>query len=486
MNWKLIIRVQGFLLVVLAGTMTFSLGYALHFGDGDASAISTSIMITLITGLIGIFGFKSDKRIRAKEGFATVSLGWVLAALFGALPFYFDGAFGPYINCVFEAMSGFSTTGSTILTEIESVPRGLLFWRATTHWLGGMGIVLLTIAVLPMLGISPGQLYNAEVPGPTKDRVSPKIKDTAKILWLIYFGLTAVQTVLLMFGGLDLYTALCHSFATLATGGFSTLNASVAGFNSIYVEVIIIVFMYLAGINFALHFYLIKGNFKKFFKNSELRFYTGVIAVTSIIISLNIYFSSGIERYTANYGRALLDSVFQVVSIVTTTGFGTADFNIWPPFSALLLVSLMFFGGCAGSTGGGMKQIRILILFKHLYIEVKKLAHPRAFFAVKVGDEHVENTVVRNVLGFSVLFVFIFAGTTLFLAFMGYDIVTSFTAAISCLGNIGPGLARVGSVENFNFFDPYSKAVLIFCMLLGRLEIYSVLILIYSLVFRKR
>ena len=486
MNWKLIIKVQGFLLVVLAGMMSFSLMYSLYFGDGDGKAISASILITLVVGLISIFCFKTDKRIKAKEGFATVSLGWILASLFGGLPFYIHGSFGSYVNCVFEAMSGFTTTGSTILSNIEAIPRGLLFWRATTHWLGGMGIVLLTIAVLPMLGISPGQLYNAEVPGPTKDRISPKIKDTAKILWLIYFGLTVIETLLLMLGGMDLYTALCHSFATLATGGFSTLNASVAGFNSVYVEIIIIIFMYLAGINFALHFYLIKGKLKNFFKNSELRFYTAVITITSIAISLNIYFSSGLEQYAGNYGRALLDSVFQVVSIVTTTGFATADFNLWPSFSALLLVILMFFGGSAGSTGGGMKQIRILILFKHLYNEIKKLAHPRAFFAVKVGDDHVENSVVRNVLGFSILFAFLFAATTLFLAFMGYDIITSFTAAIACLGNIGPGLARVGAVENFGFFDPYSKTVLIFCMLLGRLEIYSVLILIYSLVFRKR
>jgi len=486
MNWKLIIKVQGFLLVVLAGMMSFSLMYSLYFVDGDAEAISISMLITLLAGLISIFCFKTDKRIKAKEGFATVSLGWILASIFGALPFYLHGSFGSYINCVFEAMSGFTTTGSTILSDIEAIPRGLLFWRATTHWLGGMGIVLLTIAVLPMLGISPGQLYNAEVPGPTKDRISPKIKDTAKILWLIYFGLTAIETLLLMLGGMDLYTALCHSFATLATGGFSTLNTSVAGFNSVYVEIVIILFMYLAGINFALHFYLIKGKFKDFFKNSELIFYTSVIIITSIVISLNIYFSSGLGQYEGNYGRALLDSVFQVVSIVTTTGFATADFNLWPSFSALLLVTLMFFGGSAGSTGGGMKQIRILILFKHLYTEVKKLAHPRGFFAVKVGDDYVENSVVRNVLGFSILFAFFFGATTLFLAFMGYDIITSFTAAIACLGNIGPGLARVGAVENFGFFDPYSKVVLIFCMLLGRLEIYSVLILIYSLIFRKR
>ena len=486
MNWNLIIKVQGYLLVILGIMMIFPLGVSVYYGGGDLDALILSIAITLITGLALIFLFKSNKKFKAKEGFASVSLGWILAALFGGLPYFFHGSFGPYINCVFEAMSGFTTTGSTILSDIESIPKGLLFWRSLTHWLGGMGIVLFTIAILPMFGIAPGQLYNAEVPGPTKDRLSPKIKDTAKILWLIYIGLTAIQTIFLMFGGMDLYTALNHSFATVATGGFSTLNNSIAGFHSVYIEIVITIFMFLAGINFALHFYLIKGRIKDFLKDSELRFYTAIVTMATILISLNLYFSSGILKYTTNYGRSLLDSAFQVVSIVTTTGFMSSDFNIWPSFSGLLLVTLMFFGGCAGSTGGGMKQIRILILFKHLSNEIKKLAHPRAFFSLKVGDEHVENYIVRNVLGFSILFVFIFAGTTLFLAGMGYDIITSFTAAISSLGNIGPGLARVGSIENFGFFDPYSKGVLIFCMLLGRLEIYSVLILIYSIIFRKR
>ncbi len=486
MNWSLIIKVQGYLLLILGIMMFFPLMISFYYNGDDLNAIIFSIIITLATGLIFIFIFKSNKKFKSKEGFASVSLGWILAAFFGGLPYFFHGSFGPYINCVFEAMSGFTTTGSTILTDIESIPRGLLFWRSLTHWLGGMGIVLFTIAILPMFGIAPGQLYNAEVPGPTKDRLSPKIKDTAKILWLIYIGLTIIETIFLMFGGMDLYTAINHSFATVATGGFSTLNNSVSGFNSVYIDIVITIFMFLAGVNFALYFYLIKGRFRDFFKDSELRFYTAVVTITTILISLNIYFSSGIEKYTSNYGRALLDSAFQVVSITTTTGFMTADFNLWPPFSALLLVTLMFFGGCAGSTGGGMKQIRILILFKHLYNEIKKLAHPRAFFALRIGEEHVENNVVRNVLGFSILFMVIFTGSTLFLAGMGYDIITSFTAAISCLGNIGPGLARVGAIENFGFFDPYSKGVLIFCMLLGRLEIYSVLILIYSIIFRKR
>ena len=486
MNWSLIIKIQGYLLLILGIMMFFPLMVSGYYGGDDFNSILISIVIILSVGAFFVIFFKSDKKFKAREGFASVSLGWIFAALFGALPYYLHGSFGPYVNCVFEAMSGFTTTGSTILSEIESIPKGLLFWRSLTHWLGGMGIVLFTIAVLPMFGIASGELYNAEVPGPTKDRLSPKIKDTAKILWVIYIGLTIVETIFLLFGGMDLYTAVNHSFATVATGGFSTLNDSIAGFHSVYIEIVITIFMFLAGVNFALHFYLLKGKFRDFFNDSELKFYTGVVTIATLLISLNIYFSSGIDKYTTNYGRALLDAAFQVVSIVTTTGFMSADFNVWPSFAGLLLVTLMFFGGCAGSTGGGMKQIRVLILFKHLSNEIKKLAHPRGFFSIKIGKEHVENHVVRNVLGFSVLFVFIFAGTTLFLAGMGYDIITSFTAAISSLGNIGPGLARVGSIENFGFFDPYSKSVLIFAMLLGRLEIYSVLILIYSVISRKR
>ena len=485
MNWKIILRVQGFLLTVLSIMLLFPFGFAFYFGGDDINAIAASIQITLAFGLLLMFLFKSNSKISSKDGFVTVTLGWIMISIFGALPFYFHGSFGPYINCVFEAMSGFTTTGATILTDIESIPKGLLFWRSQTHWLGGMGIVLLTIAVLPILGITSGQLFNAEVPGPTKDRISPKIKDTAKILWMIYTGLTLLQTVLLMLGGMDLYTALTHSFATLATGGFSTLNDSIAGFNNLYFEIIIIIFMYLAGVNFSLHFFLISGNIYNFFKDRELRFYTGVLITSTLLITANIYFSD-LQTYAGNFGRSLRDAAFQVVSITTTTGYATADFNLWPPFAGILLIILMFFGGSAGSTGGGMKQIRVLILFKQIYIEIRKLAHPRAIFALKVGDENISDNVVRNVIAFFILFIMFFAGITLFLTFRGYDIVTSFSASIAALGNIGPGLARVGAVENYNFFDPYSKLILIFAMLLGRLEIYSVLILFYALLIRKK
>ncbi|MCG8571890.1 MAG: TrkH family potassium uptake protein [Spirochaetes bacterium] len=496
MNLKTILKIQGFLLIILAGMMIFPLIFSFYYQSDDWSCLLISIGITLFAGLLLSISFKAESNIRTREGFIIVSLGWIFASLFGALPFFLYGSFGNYINCVFEAMSGFTTTGATILTNIEGQPKGLLFWRSMTHWLGGMGIILLTIAVLPIFGLTSGQLFNAEVPGPTKDRISPKIKDTAKILWMIYGGMTIIETALLMLGGMTLYDALCHTFGTLATGGFSTLNASVAGFNNLYIEIVIIFFMYLAGINFALHFQLINGNLKSFLTNREWIFYTSVLVVSILAIAFNVYFAEytpeqlkldkNLVDYSENFGAALRVAAFQVVSITTTTGFCTANFDLWPSFSKILLILLMFLGGSSGSTGGGMKQIRIIIILKKVANEIKQLAHPKAVLAVKVGKEHIPDFVIKNVLAFFVLFVGFFAIITLFLCFMGYDIITSFSASIATLGNIGPGLAQVGAIENYAFFDPLSKIVLTFAMLLGRLEIYSILILIYALLLRRK
>lgn len=517
MNWRTIFKMQGLLLVVLACMMLLPLGFSLYYRSGDYLSLLLSFVITISCGLSLALLIKPKGEMRARDGFFSVTLGWIFATCFGALPFFFQGSFGQislpvyqwhlipdisfikilvyYINCCFEAMSGFTTTGATILTEIESLPKGMLFWRSLTHWLGGMGIILLTIAVLPILGLTSGQLFNAEVPGPVKDRISPKIKDTAKILWQIYLGMTIAQTVLLMLGGMSLFDALCHTFGTLATGGFSTLNASVAGYNNLYFELVIVFFMYLAGINFSIHFQLLRGNPGGFFKDKEWRFYTIILLVSTLAIACNIFFTNydpaflaanpEVAIYKSSFGRALRDALFQVVSITTTTGFCTANFDLWPSFSRILLITLMFFGGCAGSTGGGMKQTRILIVFKEVFNEIRKLAHPKAVYAVKIGNDHIQDFVIRNVAAFCVLFVMFFAAITLFLSLMGYDIITAFSASIATLGNIGPGLARVGAIENYAFFDPFSKVVLIFSMLLGRLEIYSVLILFYSLFSRK-
>ena len=487
MKWKIVFKIQGYLLIILAAAMSISAIYSMANGLNDFKAILYGSIITCSIGLLLVFLLRTDQEVRAREGFVVVTLGWIFAALFGALPFYLHGSFGGYINCVFETMSGFTTTGATILTNIEIIPKGLLLWRSMTHWLGGMGIILLTIAILPILGISYGKLFNAEVPGPTKDRLSPKIKSTAKILWLIYLGMTFLETVLLMFGGMDLYNALCHTFGTLATGGFSTQNASVGMYNSVFIETVIIFFMYLAGINFALHFHLIKGNIKKFFANREWQVFTVVLLTAVGFIALNLYLSpnQALAKYK-DFPEALRASFFQVFSITTTTGFTTENFNLWPAFSKFLLVILMFLGGCAGSTGGGLKQIRIIIIIKAAFAEIKKLVHPKGFFSVKVSGEAIHSKVIKNVAGFFIFFLLFFALITLFLTFQGYDIVTSFSASIATLGNIGPGLARVGAVENYAFFDPLSKIVLTFSMLLGRLEVYSVLILFYAVAYRNK
>ena len=477
MNWKAVLKIQGILLLILSASMIFPLLFSFYYGSDDKTALTLSILTTFTTGALFTVFFNSKRALRPREGFVIVSLGWIFAALFGALPFFFYGTFGNnFTDCFFETMSGFTTTGATVLTDIESLPKGLLFWRSLTHWLGGMGIIMLTIAILPILGLSSSQLYRAEVPGPTKDKISPRIKDTAKILWYIYFGLTILQTALLMIGDMSFYDALCHTFGTLATGGFSTLNSSVAGYNSVYIELIIMIFMYLAGINFSLHFFLIKGRIRDFFTNREWMFYTLILTLAILIITINIYEKN---IYPA-FSTCLRYASFQVVSITTTTGFVTADFEVWPYFSKIILIILMFFGGCSGSTGGGMKQIRIMVVLKFAVNELKKLTYPRGYFSLKIGSDLFSEYVIKNILGFFVLFISFFALATILLTFQGYDIVTSFSASIATLGNIGPGLAKVGAIENYAFFDNFSKLILCFNMLLGRLEIYSVLILIYA------
>ncbi|MDZ7797052.1 MAG: potassium transporter TrkG [Candidatus Marinimicrobia bacterium] len=441
MNWKGILKIQGILLIILSAAMALPLAFSLHYTSGDTADILYSMGISLITGLFLTLVFKTDKPLRPREGFVVVSLGWIFAAVFGALPFFFHGLFGGnFVDCVFEAMSGFTTTGATVLTDIESVPEGLLFWRSLTHWLGGMGIILLAIIILPVLGLTSTQLFRAEIPGPTKEKISPKIKNTAMILWLIYLGLSVLETLLLMAGGLNLFNALCHTFGTMATGGFSTLNLSVGGFNSLYIEMVILVFMFLAGTNFILHFYMIRGRFHEFIRNREWRFYAGVVGISILIVSLGLYFSEA----GYNFWTSLRYGAFQVVSLSTTTGFVTANFELWPAFLKILLVLLMFAGGCAGSTGGGMKQVRIMIGLKYIVNEIKKLTYPKAFFSLKIGEDNIKEYVSRNVVAFIMLFVLMFAAIGLFLTFRGYDIITSFAASIATLSNIGPGLARVG------------------------------------------
>lgn len=481
MNWRIILRIQGILLAVLTGAMVPAAVFSVGYRGDDLPALLTGIVISglLSVLLLGVFR-KAPTHIRVREGYVSVTLGWITAALAAAVPFHLHGSFGSFIDCFFEAMSGFTTTGASILTDIEIIPHGLLFWRSMTHWLGGMGIILLTIAILPLLGVSGNQLFRAEVPGPIKSRFLPKLSDTAKYLWLIYFGLSMLQTLLLMLGGMSLFDGLCHTFGTMATGGFSTLNASIAGFNSLYIEAVIILFMYLAGVNFVLYFHILKGNFRGFAKNRELRFYTAVLLLGILGVSGSLFLSGG-GGTLGDAARSLRQGAFQVVSITTTTGFVTGDFNVWPLFARLSLVTLMFFGASGGSTGGGMKQIRVMILLKAAWNEILKLLHPNALFAMRIEKQAIPAGAVQNTLAFFFLYISLFLLVTLYLAGMGYDLPTSFSASVATLSNIGPGLGSVGAVENYAFFDPVSKLVLSLAMLAGRLEVFSVIIFFYCL-----
>jgi trk system potassium uptake protein TrkH len=481
MNLILTLRILGALLLYLGGTLLLPVFFSLAYHDTAWPAFIYSSLICFSVGGLLFCSCQSQKDLSVREGFAVVTFGWTFFAVFGALPYLFSGAIPSPLDAFFETMSGFTTTGSTILTDIEALPKSLLFWRSLTQWLGGMGIIVLSLAILPMLGVGGMQLFKAEVPGPTADRLRPRIQDTAKLLWGVYLLLTAAETLLLMLGGMNFFDAICHSFATLATGGFSTRNASVGAYNSSYIDGVITLFMILAGINFTLHFQLLRGRLREFHRNEELRCYIGLILFASIAII-------GFNWHAGSYqqlGENIRYSLFQVASIMTTTGFGTADYETWPILPQYILVLLMFIGGCAGSTGGGMKVARILLLFKHAQVQLFRLIHPRAIRLVKLGSRPVDKEVLQSILGFFALFIGIFVFASLLMAACGMDLVSGGAAVIACLSNIGPGLGSVGPVDNFAHVPALGKSVLIFCMLMGRLELFTVLVLFFPSFWRK-
>ena len=493
MSLKLIIYTLGNLLICLAGTMLFPLGVAIYYrinigeAPNDLVAFIISAAITLITGLTLRLSLRErQEELGIREGFAVVALAWVTVALFGALPYQLAGTFhidgrSPWTAfsfSYFESMAGFSTTGATVLTEIEHLSHAMLFWRSFTHWLGGMGIVVLAVAILPMLGIGGMQLFRAEAPGPQTDRLTPRIAQTAKLLWGVYVLLSILEVTLLMVGKMPLFDALCHTFGTMATGGFSTKNASIAHYDSVYIDMVICVFMFLAGTNFALHYRALRGNVKAYFQDTEFKFYCTVIAVGITLISWNtIRFHVNGEIPYDSMWTSLRYATFQVLSIITTTGYGTADFEQWPALSQFILITLMFYGGCAGSTGGGMKQVRFLLLIKQSGAEIKRLIFPHAVLPIRVNDQVVPREVMTNILGFFFFFIGIFAIVTCIMTTLGLDLVSAAGATIATMGNIGPGLGSVGPTDNYAHIHTTGKFVLSFCMLLGRLELYTVLIL---------
>ena len=447
----------------------------------DLNAFLVTIAGGFITGLILFFLTRRDKReLRAKDGFIIVTLGWIMFSAVGALPFWLSGFIPSYTDAFFETISGFSTTGATILMDIEGLPRGLLFWRSLTHWLGGMGIILLSLAILPLLGVGGMQLFKAEVPGPTPDKLTPRIKHTAELLWGVYLLLTLVEIVLLMAGGMNWFDATCHSFGTMATGGFSTKNASIGHYNSAYIEYIITLFMIIAGMNFSLHYRALRGKPLIFFKDRETVFYLSIIGAATAFIAFSLWTNNGEAAETG-----FRHSFFQVASIITTTGYGTADYEQWSSSARTILFILMFLGGCAGSTGGGLKIIRSLILVKFSLNEIKKLIHPQAVLPVRIGNQVVSRDIIANVAGFFLFYISIFVFGVLFMNMLGLDFETSLGGVAATLGNIGPALGDLGPTDNYAFIPDIGKWFLSFLMLVGRLEIYTVLIILTPMFWKK-
>lgn len=472
---------MGLLLVIEGFFLAISTLVSLYYNQYDFNALLVTTVICITLGILfKLLTNKADKNIGKREGYIIVSLVWVIFSIFGALPFVLSGAIPSYTDAFFETISGFTTTGASILNDIESIPMGLLFWRSLTQWLGGMGIIVLSIAILPIFGIGGMQLFVAEVPGPTPDKLHPRIKETAKRLWGIYVLFTLAEVILLKIGGMTWFDAINHSFTTMATGGYSTKQASVAYFNSPYIHYVITIFMFIAGTNFTLSYFALHLKFGKVFKNEEFRYYLGFVLLFTLVIAASLHINQGI-----GIEQSFRDSAFQVVSIITTTGFATANYLIWSPFVVVMIFALMFFGGSAGSTGGSIKIIRVTLLLKNSYQELKRIIHPNAIIPVRINNKSVPQEIISNILAFVVIYMLITIVSTVVISVLGYDLETSIGAVAATLGNIGPGIGMVGPVENYAHFNDFGKWFLSFLMLIGRLELFTVLILLSPAFWRK-
>lgn len=493
MNWKVIANILGLLLGLNGLFMLLGVPFSLYYREGGLMPLLVSGGATTAFGAgLWFLTRGSEKGIRKREGYVIVTLGWIVMSLSGTLPYILSGAIPDFAGAFFETLSGYTTTGASVMTDIEAQPKGILFWRSVTHWIGGMGIIVLTIAILPILGIGGMQLFVAESPGPSADKLHPRIQETAKRLWALYVILTVVETLLLMLGGVSFYESLCHSFATVSTGGFSTRNISVAAFGP-YVQWVIIVFMFLSGINFTLMFWGLRGKLDRIWKNEEFRYYLGLVIVASIVVAGTIVYLDG--EFTE---KAIRDAFFQVISVVTTTGFVTADFTVWTPLITVLFCLLFFIGGSAGSTSGGVKIVRHIIIIKNSFLEFRRLIHPNAVVPVRLHKKAVNLNITFNVLAFFIIYLSTFALGTVVMAIILPDVSgmegegamfhrfsTAVGASASCLGNVGPGFAGVGPVENYSWIPAGGKLFLAFQMLVGRLELFTVLILFSPSFWRK-
>jgi trk system potassium uptake protein TrkH len=475
-----IFNILGLLLLIEGISMLLPLAVSLYYNEPDIFALFLSSGLTIFAGALMWYSTRrGNKSIGKKEGYIIVSLVWVIFSLFGSLPFVISGYIESYTDAFFETISGFTTTGASILNDIERLPHGLLFWRSMTQWLGGMGIIVLSLAILPIFGIGGMQLFIAEVPGPTPDKFHPRVKETAKRLWGIYLLFTLAEILLLWLGDVGLFDSVCHAFTTMATGGYSTKQASIAHFSP-YVQYVITIFMFLAGTNFALSYYALHFKFNKVFKNEEFRFYLTFLIGFTIIIALFLWIG---DKFAIE--SSFRHAVFQVVSITTTTGYVTSDYLQWTPFLTVIIFMLMFIGGSAGSTGGGIKIIRIGLLIKNSYLELKRLLHPNAIIPVRMNKKSIDQQIITNVLAFVVIYMTITGISTIVVSSLGYDLNSSLGAVAASLGNIGPGIGAVGPVENYAHLPGFGKWFLSFLMLLGRLELFTILVLFSPAFWRK-
>ena len=482
MNIKTILNILAAMLGLTGVTMLLPALIAWGYNEPDLVGHLKSSAICVLIGLPVWFFTRKNRSLNNKDGFAIVTLAWLLVALAGAQPFYLTGAIPNFTDAWFESMSGVTTTGATIIGNIEtlpnlvngieSLPHGVLFWRSFIQWIGGMGIIVFTIAILPLLGVGGVQLFKAEVPGPVADKIRPRINQTAKILWMVYVGFTVLQVLLLGLAGMPWFDSVCHAFTTMPTGGFSTQNASIAAYSNPLIHYIIIFFMFVAGVNFTLHFRAITGNYKVHLKDYEFRVYLSIICIATLLIFFNI--SSANSDWSHN---SFLISLFESLAMLTGTGYANADYELWPFFSQHILLIIMFFGAMGGSTSGGMKITRIILLIKYAATETRRMLHARAIIPIRIGDRFISDEVVRNTLGFSLIYLSIFVLTSFVLTAFNLDLLSALGASASAIGNVGPAFGAFGPTDNYALLHPIGKWMLTICMLLGRLEIFTIMVL---------
>jgi len=471
-----VLKVLGVLLMVLSVLMLSSLPFSFYYGGEDAMALLCSALVTASSGLGLWYFFKKQEKVGKREGYLIVALGWMSMGLVSMLPYLFSGVLPEITNAFFESISGLTTTGASVINDIEAVPKGVLFWRSLTQWIGGMGIIVLTVAIFPLLGIGGVELFIAEAPGPTSDKIHPRIKETAKRLWFIYVGLTALLSILLYLCGMNFYDSINHGLTTMATGGFSTKNASIAYFDVPLIQYLLTFFMFLAGTNYTIIYFGLKGKLRKVWKSDEFKTYV------ILLLSLMFFITFLVYNFTDHpLEKSFRDSAFQIVSIITTTGFVSADYTSWSPGLTLVFFCLLFIGGCAGSTSGGIKVIRHLVLVKNTFLEFKRLLHPRALIRTKVDGHLVAPRVLTHILVFFLIYLGIFFSGSIIMAMIlsnyEHPMMTAFGAVATALSNVGPGIGAVGPMDNFAHIPDLGKWFLSFLMLLGRLELFTILIL---------